>query len=148
MVRRVITSGDAMAAAPVGAEAVKAAAPAPTAVAKPDDYTTRLLKYIPAEIVAAFLAISAIFNEADVAEVVPWVVFGVLLVMTPFYLWRVTRDPEKPLAMSQLVVGTIAFAIWVFALGGPFAELGWYEPIYGPILLIVYTLAIPIFIGR
>ena len=147
MGRRVITSGDVMAAPPVSDKATKA--PPDTATTKPDDYATRLLKYIPAEIVAAFLVISAMLNEAeDLAEVVPWIVFGVLLVMTPLYLWRVTREKEKPLAMSHLVVGTIAFAIWVFALGGPFADLSWYQTIYGSVLLIVYTLSIPIFIGK
>jgi len=34
--------------------------------------------------------------------------------------------------------------VWVFALGGPFALCGWYNPVYGSILLPVFTLLVAI----
>jgi len=114
-----------------------------------DDYKMRLLKYIPAEIVAGFLAIDGIIKSTtEVSVVVSWIVFFVLLVLTPFYAWRITTEPNKPTAKADIIVSTIAFFVWVFALGGPFSSLGWYLPIYGAILLIVYTLTIPVFVGK
>jgi hypothetical protein len=139
MGRRVVTAKD------VAAELRAARAVAPQA----DGYLTRLMKYIPGEIVAGFLLINTLIDSAaDVATVVPWIVFFVFLVGTPLYTWRVTNEPGKSLAKTDIVVATIAFAIWVFALGGPFSELGWYLPVYGSILLIIYTLAIPAFVGK
>jgi len=34
--------------------------------------------------------------------------------------------------------------VWLFALGGPFALLDWYEPAFGAIVLPLYTLIVPI----
>jgi hypothetical protein len=36
----------------------------------------------------------------------------------------------------------VAFAVWVFALGGPFAALSFYHSIYGSLVLVLYTLLI------
>ena len=114
-----------------------------------DDYKSRLLKYIPAEIVAAFVTIEGIIKSVTQAPVfVYWTVFFVLLVLTPFYVWRVSSEPDKPPATAQIVVAAIAFFVWVFALGGPFSSLGWYMPLYGSILLVLYTVAIPAFVGK
>ncbi len=119
--------------------------------AKPElnDYKSKLLKYIPAEIVAGFVAIDGIIKSVtDVPAVVGWIVFLVLFALTPFYIWRITAEPDKPAATSQIVVATIAFFVWVFAVGGPFSSLGWYMPLYGAVLLVLYTLAIPVFVGK
>jgi hypothetical protein len=44
--------------------------------------------------------------------------------------------------MTQTAISTGAFAVWVFALGGPFASLVFYRPSYGSIVLIMYTLVV------
>jgi len=60
--------------------------------------------------------------------------------LTPLYLWRV----QKILKIQQHVISLLSFIIWVFALGGPFAMYSWYNPVYGEILLPVFTLGIAI----
>jgi len=114
-----------------------------TPMPKEDDYKSRLLKYIPAEVVAVYLTLDGVVKAA--ASQLPlkatlWVVFCVLLIATPLYLWRVAHVTKKP----QLAVSTVSFAVWVFTLGGPFAGLGWYQPAYGALLLPLYTFLIPI----
>jgi hypothetical protein len=150
MGRRVITAMDvANARKPVDKGLTAEAATQTPATGQADDYYAKLLKYIPAEIVAAFVAIQGIItSNSQPAQWVYWVVFIVLLVMTPLYLWRVTNEPNKPVAAPQIVISTIGFAVWVFALGGPFSQYGWYKTLYGAVLLILYTVAIPIFVGR
>lgn len=69
-----------------------------------------------------------------------WIVMGVLTVLTPFWLHRVMRV-KRP---SQLFIATLSVPVWLFALGGPFALLDWYEPAFGAIALPLYTLIIPI----
>jgi hypothetical protein len=40
----------------------------------------------------------------------------------------------------QLVLTTAAFAVWLFAIGGPFRFESWYEPFVGSIVLAVFLL--------
>lgn len=108
-----------------------------------DDYSTRLLKYIPAEVVAVYVFVEGIIRQSADApsiQTLLWIVFGFIFILTPFYLWRV----QKVQKWVQLLVSTIAFAVWVFSMGGPFASLIWYKPIYGAVLLPLFTFAVGI----
>jgi hypothetical protein len=69
-----------------------------------------------------------------------WIIFGIGLIGTPMYLWRVVKVGKK----AQLVVSTAAFGVWVFALGGAFASLSWYEPFIGSLALVVFTFFAPL----
>ena len=114
-----------------------------------DTYFTKLLKYIPAEIISGYVAIDAIFKSLkDVSDVFMWVVVAALTVLTALYILRLTNEPGKKAAVSQVIISTFAFLVWVFALGGPFARLGWYQYYYGAILLVVFTLSVPVLIGN
>lgn len=106
----------------------------------PDDYASKVVKYVPADIIAAWLGISALL-AGGTRLVLLWVVFAVLLVVTPVWMLRVTRVPDLPHARVQAAVSTAAFAVWVFATGGgPFADAGWYDPAVGGVVLILFTL--------
>ena len=114
-----------------------------------DDYPTKLIKYIPAEIVAAFVVVDGILRSApQVPTAVYWIIFLVLLIFTPLYIWRVTTEPNKPPAIAQILISTSSFFVWVFALGGPFSYLDWYQPVYGALVLPIFTLLIPIVVGK
>ncbi len=117
---------------------------APVEAKRADKYRDRLLKYIPAEIVAVYIFVQGAIHKLDSqsSEYAPifWIVFGIFCLFTPLYLWRI----QKVRKITQLIISLIAFVIWVFALGGPFALLPWYDPVYGEILLPVYTLGIAI----
>lgn len=112
------------------------------------DYKGKLLRLIPSEVVAAYVFIEGVLggNVTDPAlmGVVHWVTFGVLLVITPLYLYRVMEVTNR----AQLVVSTIGFAVWVFALGGPFLSLADAAQIrvLGAVVLALYTLVVPIFV--
>ncbi len=111
----------------------------------PDGYSSRVLKYIPAEVVAVYIAVQGAVAQATSAtpnDTILWIAFGILLVLTPVYLWRVAHVTKT----LQLVIATIAFAVWVFSLGGPFASLSWYQAIYGAVLLPLFTFAAGIII--
>jgi len=108
-----------------------------------DTYFDRVVKYIPADIIAAWTtATGLIAVAAGLSRNVLWIVFFVLLVLTPFWIMKTTDKPNQPHAKTQIAIGTIAFAVWVFALGGPFAQLGFYKPVYGSLILIFYTLVV------
>lgn len=139
MGRRVVTSK----AAPTVA-AMSAAPGTPAAAAPSDTYVTKLIKYIPSEIVAVYIFIEGILNSMNAAGLLQWIIFAFLLILTPIYMWRVTHDKTQPPAWGQIIISFFSFAIWVFAMGGPFTTLSWYNPLYGSILVALYTLVIPI----
>lgn len=115
-----------------------------------DPYKDKLLKLIPAEIVAAFLALKGVMDAAqkvDGIELVQWIVFVGLLIFTPLiyrYIYKV-KD------VKQHVITAFAFVVWVFTVGGPFDQFfmgpdGDILPIKGiiaSIVLVFYTLSVP-----
>lgn len=134
MSREVVTRQDVKQG--VSFEAAPGAAPATV-----DQYADRLMKYIPGEVVSLFILLNGL--AANAPETIPkvplqWGVFVILLVGTWFYLRRILNVTK----WQQLVISTVAFVVWVFFLGGPFASLGWYDQFYGTFLLPLYTFAV------
>lgn len=106
------------------------------------NYRDRLLKLIPSEIVAAYLVLSGIIpREAKLGTLI---VSIVLLVLVPFYLWRLHNVQR----ISQLVITAISFVVWVYSLGGgPFAIWDLYEPWIASVILVLWTLVIPLVVN-
>src|SRR5262249_23280554 len=108
-----------------------------------DTYFDRVVKYIPADIVSAWVFITAVINSApdDTPKTtVLWIAFACGLVLTALWILKQTSESDRPPAITQAFIATIAFGVWVFALGGPFASLSVYKPLYGSLLLVAYTL--------
>jgi hypothetical protein len=107
-----------------------------------DGFFDKVIKNIPSDVVAGWLCIAGLI---DVAPNVPktqllWGVGAFLLVFTFVWTLRQTQVPGLPPARTQALLATGSFGVWVFAVGGPFAEYDFYEPVYGSILLVLYTL--------
>jgi hypothetical protein len=113
-----------------------------------ETYSQKLLNYIPADIVAAWLALVGILSQAgaNIPNWLSWAVFGALLLLTPFYVCFVKTDPPGLTTAKTFhwVTACLAFSSWVFAMGGPFLTLKWYMPVFGSIVLVIVTLAIPV----
>jgi hypothetical protein len=93
----------------------------PVAAAEPgDDYLTRLVKYIPAEIIGGSMLVNAILAQAVAAGngtatmaglSVTTIAVGALLVgliLTPLFCWYVREDGDA---------STIAFPFWAYLMG-------------------------------
>jgi hypothetical protein len=135
--RRVITEDDVekfIAKAPVGT-------PTPTV----DDYSSKLMKYIPAETVAGFVTLNGLLSAVPgVTLGFLWFVFVTLVLLTMGYAWRSTQYKPLPPAYLQIAIMTVAFVVWVFSIGGPFTYFAWYKEYYGATILILYTIFIPL----
>ena len=118
-------------------------------VNRSDDYLSRVLKYIPSEIVMAYITIEGVlrtsYNPAVWAErqmllKLSLGVAATLTITTPLWLYRVMRVRRG----TQILLSTLSVPVWLFAMGGPFVLLDWYEPAFGAIVLPLYTLIVPI----
>ncbi|MEO0768570.1 MAG: hypothetical protein AAFY72_03920 [Cyanobacteria bacterium J06649_4] len=100
-----------------------------------DSYFERLIKLSPIETIMAFVVVDNLIKSSALgSSVVLWVVFILLTVLTPLFLRR-----QGARSTQQLLLSTMVFVVWVFALGGPFAYLSWYQPLYGSLALLAAT---------
>jgi hypothetical protein len=115
-----------------------------------DGYFDKVIKYIPGDIVAGWTTLLGLTGGVGVAagSSIPAAVFVVLLIafiaLTAWWTYRQTLDFKAGPARTQIIVSTIAFLVWAFALGRPFDVLlpGIYNSQVAAAILIVYTLAV------
>ena len=114
-------------------------------------YQDKLLKLIPTEIVGAYMFLSGVVSgspdqaaatASTLDDRLIMFVFFALLVFTPLYLWRVSNVTN----IAQLIVTTISYVVWVYTLGGPFSVWGIYNPLVGSVVLVMWTLAMPLIV--
>lgn len=115
----------------------------------PNDFKDRLIKLIPAEIIAAYVTISGLVigfassdPNADKSNLL-WIIILVLTILTPVYLVKVSGVSKK----RQLLFSTIGFLVWAFATASPYTNriLGFSYELITSVVLILYTLFIPLF---
>lgn len=114
---------------------------------KIDTYFDRIIKYIPVDIIAAWIATVGIVNSFSQGSNVPkdtilWVAFAIGIIFTAIWTWKQTTVMGKSMAKTQIIISIGAFIVLVFALGEPFASLSWYDPGYGSLSLIFYALLV------
>src|SRR5438552_807871 len=107
-----------------------------------NNYSERLLKLVPAEWISGYIAIKGILDSNNTAGANAYFcVMVIQLLLLPLYL-RFALGVKK---VTQILLTSISFLVWVFSVGGAqFGSLSWYESYYGSIALILWTLAIPI----
>ena len=108
-----------------------------------DGYFDRLFKYIPAEVVAGYIFVLGIvkqLTDANEIKTFQWLLYFIFCAITPLYLWRVQKVPK----LQQHIISLLSFALWAFTLGGPFEKFNWYNPVYGSVILPVFTLLVAV----
>jgi hypothetical protein len=138
--------GGAAVASGGAAVATSAAATAPGGVAVPseDDYLTKVVKYIPPEVLAAYLFMAGVIDSNvtgrhDHAIWLGGLLIGILVLTIPYDL-RVL----KIVRWSQIAMSVLGIAVYVFAVGGWFATTTWYHQWYASIVVPVFGLVIAI----
>ena len=103
-----------------------------------------IVKLVPVEIIALFAIIKGII-PVGTDPVAVWVTFTILAVLVPLYVVFAMKVKN----VSQVILMTLAFPIWVFALGGlPLETLTWYAPWMMSVGLALFTLIPPMFYGQ
>lgn len=113
------------------------------------EYGERIAKYVPSEIIAAYLALLPVVlagTDADTTKrtVLLAVILAVGLVFTPLYLRRF--EGSSKVKKYHLVISTAAFLVWSYSIqGGLFDDVGIYDHVVAAILLTIFTLASGLF---
>jgi hypothetical protein len=108
-------------------------------------YLDRLLKMIPGEVVGLYLVGSGIIPTDEGIVQVIWTVvclIGVVLIRA-----YGTADPtnNQPSQWGPVLIASVAFIIWVYTLGGPFATFNLHVPYIGSLLILAWTFFVPFF---
>ena len=143
MNRNIITEKDAQRSTPkVRRPGDLSATPTPAGtVLKADTYFDRLSKYVPTEIIGAYLILEGLLKELLEDR---FLSLGLLILFLfgSLATWFFARRVLKVIRMSQLAVSTFGFLVWVFATGGWFATLPFWAPGWGTVSVIVFAVIV------
>jgi hypothetical protein len=99
----------------------------------------RLIKLIPSEVIAIYLA-GKTFASGWIGI---WAV--VCLALVPIIRIWGTNEPQKGVQWTTVIVSTVSFIIWVYAIGGMFLGVTLPDPGIAPAAVLIWTVVIPIF---
>ncbi|MCJ2050881.1 hypothetical protein [Methylobacterium sp. J-070] len=119
-----------------------------------DNYTTRIAKYIPAEVISFYLAADksiqalqtsngeSVFVSASKAHpaMISGIVFLACLIGLPFY-YRAAADRGQPIGVN-VCLALAAFVLWSYATDGTmWNAVGWnvFDPSIASLSILIYT---------
>lgn len=104
------------------------------------EYLDRVAKYIPTEVVVAYISANGLAESASKPEIIFPLIFVACFVCTPIYITRFTTTSKE--AWTNGIMALFAFVIWAYATGGGlFKYWGCYDAPTASVLLIIFTLA-------
>jgi hypothetical protein len=108
-------------------------------------YLERVAKYVPAEVVAAYIFANGLATSSPWPGVLFILIFIICALCTPFYITRFTKTDKE--AWTNGIVAFCAFIVWAYAIGGgffPYFKL--YNAPTASVILIIFTLISGIFV--
>jgi len=143
--------------APLSAAVAGGVAPGQPAPSSVDNYSARIAKYVPAEIIAFYLAADKLFTapggqanvSAEQGALTAYInshlagfsviVFLVALVATPLYI-RLQAETDQPWLVN-VVMASVAFVVWTYTIQGTmFIQTGTYDSRIATFCVLVFTL--------
>lgn len=109
------------------------------------EYLGRLLKMIPGEVVGLYMIGSGFIPASQTVGLVVWSAICLILVIVVRLYGTADPDNGKPSQPVPVAVATVAFVIWLYWLGGPFAQLHIQVPWIGSLAVLLWSFIIPIF---
>jgi hypothetical protein len=103
-----------------------------------DTYFDKVVKFVPTDVVAAWTAVQGIAKPLSNSMIL-WACFAFGLAFTAAWTWRQASSKTGAKPYVQSIVSTVAFAVWVIAIGPPFDKM--ISSQVGSLLLIGFTLA-------
>jgi hypothetical protein len=107
------------------------------------DYLNRVARYVPSEILAAYLTLLPIVIGTTKTQaalrmgLLAVILFGLGLINIP-YLLRVAPAGEPK--RKHVIVSTLAYLAWTYSIGGFWTALGLYHEAIAAILIVFVSL--------
>jgi hypothetical protein len=110
-----------------------------------DDYWSCLAKYVPIEVISAYLIIKGLIESDSGADLTTRsVLLGVLGALGIVATWAFARRVLNVVRLAQIVMSCIAFLAWAAVSGGWFSLQPWYRPWFGAALVVVFGVLVRI----
>ena len=106
-------------------------------------YLDRLMKLIPAEVVGLYLIGAGFIPEGQSVALVVWACVGLAGVVVVRAYGTADAASALPTDWVHVAISCVAYAIWVYTLGGPFAAYHLYLPWVGSVMVLVWTFFSP-----
>lgn len=107
-----------------------------------DEYMTKLVKYLPLEILGAYLFILGVINTNVTTSPARGRVLLVLLIASVLSACLYDRFVLQIQRVPQIVMTGVGFVIYVAATGGWFETTHWYHLWYSTIALALFSVAV------
>ena len=106
-------------------------------------YGERLLKLVPAEVVAFYTYCAQLFDPLEWGWHLLLVVLGLALLFA--IRMNATSDPARSQGpqWNAIILAAVAFLIWTYHLGGPFRGWGLHHDALGMVLVAFWSLFVP-----
>jgi hypothetical protein len=106
-------------------------------------YLDRLLKLIPTEVVSLYMVGTGMIPPKSIEVLLLWPMICLIGVVVVRRFG--TSDPAQGVPPDWVHVGisSVAFMIWTYSLGGPFAYYGLHIPYIGSLLIMTFTFFVP-----
>lgn len=118
-----------------------------------DDPSVKLVKLIPLEVISGYVPLqAAVGGFGDRPKMMvgfSWAVFALGVLFTFGFLW-LKGKPRRWYHWYNIAVANVAFMLWAYLLGGPFALEPWkshvgYDQRVGGILVGLFTWVVTLF---
>lgn len=111
----------------------------------PDDYSSKLVKYIPAEVLAFFVSLYPLIPKEEAGY--NWVRYlavflGVFGTIAYFYIRRDQKNPPK---WFFYMLSAFSFLIWAIGTSSILTDMFKADEVVGKIILTIGVFAIPLF---
>lgn len=110
---------------------------------KPDNYFDRLLKYVPAEMISAYIVLSNPVRDSfggAQKNIVYWILLAVGASLTAIFAWRVLQVKR----VQQLAMTALGFVIFVASKGDAFASFDWWKGYYALAGAVIFLILIAV----
>jgi len=117
--------------------AVDGGVPAPGPLDPLRGWLQRLVKLVPSEIIAFYLA-----GRAYSARIEPWWPLICLALLVVVRVWG-TREPPRGPQWIAIAISAVSFAVWVLAMGGRFPGVT-LPPDIAALVALVWATLVPV----
>jgi hypothetical protein len=109
------------------------------------NYLDRLMKMIPGEAIGLYLVGSGFIPKDAPAVLAGWSVICLIGVIALRVYGTADAQNHLPVDWIHVAISAVAFVIWVYSIGGPFAAYNLAVPYIGSLLVLAWTFFVPIF---